>query len=74
MFEFLFGFLLVLLIISVGITLSVGLFSYVIFGEYIVLTICIFMNASITGILLLIVAIRIIISCVECFIDEHLRR
>lgn len=69
-----FGFLLVLLIFSVGFTLSVGLFSYIIFGESILLTICVFMNASITGILLLIVAIRIIISCVECFIDDHLRK
>ena len=69
-----FLFLIVLLIFSVGSTLSVGLFSYIIFGESIILTICIFMNASITGILLLIVAIRIIISCVECFIDEHLSR
>lgn len=69
-----FGFLLVLLIFSVGFTLSVGLFSYIIFGEHIVLIICAFMNASITGILLLIVAIKIIIMCIECFIDEHLRR
>ena len=69
-----FGFLLVLLIFSVGFTLSVGLFSYIIFGESIILTICIFMNASITGILLLIVAIRIIISCIECFIDDNLRK
>ena len=69
-----FGFLLVLLIFSVGFTLSVGLFSYIIFGEPTIALIGALMNASITGILLLIVAIRIIISCVECFIDEHLRK
>lgn len=74
MFGFLFGFLLILLIFSVALTLSVGLFSYIIFGESIILIICTFINASITGILLLIVAIRIIISCVECFIDDHLRK
>lgn len=71
MFEFLFGFLIVILIFSVGFTLSIGIFSYIIFGESILLIICAFMNASITGILLLMVAIRIIISCVECFISEH---
>lgn len=69
-----FGFLLVLLIFSVGFTLSVGIFSYVIFGEPTIALIGALMNASITGILLLIVAIKIIIICIECFIDEYLRR
>lgn len=69
-----FAFLLVLLIFSVGFTLSVGLFSYIIFGEPAIALIGAFMNASISGILLLIVAIKIIISCVECFIDDNLRK
>lgn len=74
MFEFLIGLLLVLMIFSVGFTLSVGIFSYIIFGEPILVLIGALTSASISGILLLIVVIKIIISCVECFIDEHLSR
>ena len=74
MFEFLFGFLIVLLIFSVGFTLSVGLLSYVIFGEPTIAVIGALINASISGILILIVAIRIIISCIEGFIDDNLRK
>lgn len=69
-----FGFLLVLLIFSVGFTLSIGLFSYVIFGEPAIALIGALINALISGILILIVAIRIIISCIEGFIDDHLRK
>lgn len=74
MFAFLIEFLLVLLIFSVGFTFSVGLFSYVIFGESIIAIIGALITASISGILLLFVVIKIIISCVECFIDDKLRR
>lgn len=60
-----FGFLIVLLLFSVGFTLSVGLFSYVIFGEPTIALIGALMNDSITEILLLIVVIKIIIICIE---------
>ena len=71
MFGFLFGFLLVLLMFSVGFTLSVGILSYVIFGEPAIALIGALINASLSGILILIVVIKIIISCIECFIYEH---
>lgn len=74
MFAFLIGFLIVLLIFSVGFMLSVGIFSYVVFGEPILALIGALMSASISGILMLIVVIKIIISCIECFIDELLSR
>lgn len=74
MFAFLIGFLIVLMIFSVGFTLSIGIFSYVIFGEPILALIGALVSASISGILILIVVIKIIISCVECFINEHLSR
>ena len=69
-----FGFLIVLLIFSVGFTLTVGILSYVIFGEPTIALIGALMNASIAGILLLIVAIKIIIICIECFINDNLRK
>ena len=69
-----FAFLIVLLIFSVGFTLSIGLLSYVIFGEPIIALIGALINALISGILILIVAIRIIISCIEGFIDDHLSK
>ena len=69
-----FGFLLVLLLFSVGFTLSVGLFSYVIFGEPTLALIGALMNASITGILLLIIEIKITIICIDCFINDNLRK
>ena len=69
-----FGFLLVLLLFSVGFTLSVGLFSYVIFGESTLALIGALMNASITGILLLIIEIKITIICIDCFINDNLRK
>lgn len=71
------NFLFILLLFSLGFTLSAGLLCFAIdffFGTYIthiVMGLGALLCGSILGLILMIVAIIIIIDWIECFISKH---